>query len=131
MTSSPDLIHELRASRPSAPAQLRARIRELVAEQPARARWTGWRLPVRRGALLAVPAAVAVAIAAAGIVGLSRSGPPAEESSAQRALGDGSVHGELAPTTKAQANTPAPAFGAADSAGGPRAQRVSATLTVE
>ena len=37
MTSSPELIHELRASRPSAPAELRARVREIAAEQPARA----------------------------------------------------------------------------------------------
>ena len=34
MTSSPELIHELRASRPSAPAELRARVRELSAEEP-------------------------------------------------------------------------------------------------
>ena len=33
MTSSPDLIHELRASRPSAPAELRARIRAIAAER--------------------------------------------------------------------------------------------------
>ena len=34
MTSSPDLIHELRASRPSAPLELRARVREIAAAQP-------------------------------------------------------------------------------------------------
>ena len=33
MTSSPDLIHELRASRPSAPLELRARVREISSEQ--------------------------------------------------------------------------------------------------
>ena len=49
MTSSPDLIHELRASRPSAPLELRARVREIAAEQPARAPWASWRFPVRRG----------------------------------------------------------------------------------
>ena len=32
MTSSPDLIHELRASRPSAPLALRARVREIAAQ---------------------------------------------------------------------------------------------------
>ena len=31
MTPSPELIHELRASRPSAPADLRTRVRELAA----------------------------------------------------------------------------------------------------
>jgi len=128
MTSSPDLIHELRASRPSAPAQLRGRVRELAAEQPARPRWASLRFPIRRSVLVAVPATVALAIAAAGVVGLSRSDAPTQGSLAQRAP---SVPGELAPATKAQANTPAPAFGAADSAAGPRAQRVSATLTVE
>ena len=33
MTPSPDLIHELRASRPAAPADLRARVRELAAAE--------------------------------------------------------------------------------------------------
>jgi hypothetical protein len=119
MTSSPDLIHELRASRPTAPLHLRARVRELTAEQPARTRWTGWRFSVRRSALVAVPAAVAVAIAAAGVVGLSRSVPP-------------TVSGENAPMTKAlPQRAPAPNYGAADLAAGTRAQKVSATLTVE
>jgi hypothetical protein len=76
-----------------------------------------------------VPAAVAIAIAAAGVVGLSRSDAPTQESLAQQTS---SVHGELAPTTKAQPQrTPAPNYGAADLATGARAQRVSATLTVE
>src|SRR5436190_136224 len=61
MTSSPDLIHELRASRPSASADLRARVRELAIEQPARRRRPSWRFSIRRGALIAVPAAVAIA----------------------------------------------------------------------
>jgi Domain of unknown function (DUF4349) len=86
MTSSPDLIHELRASRPSAPTDLRTRIRELAAEQPAPARRAGWRFPVRRGALIAVPAAVALALAAAGVLGLTRSNVPTR------------VSGENAPT---------------------------------
>ncbi len=73
MTSSPELIHELRASRPSAPAELRARVREIAAEQPARARWASWRFPVRRGMLVAVPAAAALAFASAGVLGLARS----------------------------------------------------------
>jgi hypothetical protein len=131
MTSSPDLIHELRASRPPAPAHLRARVRELAAERPARSRRASWRFPIRRGALIAAPAAVAMAIAAAGVVGLSRSDAPSQES-LQQATGTGSVHGELAPTTKAQTQrTPARNYGAADLATGARAQQVSATLTVE
>ncbi len=89
MTSSSDLIHELRALRPSAPADLRTRIRELAAEQPAPTRRAGWRFPVRRGALIAVPAAVALALAAAGVVGLTRSDVPTR------------VSGENAPTPTA------------------------------
>jgi Domain of unknown function (DUF4349) len=127
MTSSPDLIHELRASRPFAPVDLRARVRKLAAEQPARPRWASWRVPIRRGALVAVPAAVALAIAAAGVVGLSRSDVPTSES-----LRTETVAGEASPTTKARAQmAPAPNYGAADLATGTRAQRVSATLTVE
>jgi uncharacterized protein DUF4349 len=122
MTSSPDLIHELRASRPSAPVHLRARVRELAAEQPTRPRWT--RFPSRRVALIAVPAAAALAVVAAGAIGLSRPESPSTESLARN------VHGEAAPTTKAQL-APAPTFGTTDSATTGRAQRVSATLTVE
>ncbi len=117
MTSSPDLIHELRASRPSTPAELRARIRELAAERPARAQRARWRFPLRRGPLIAVPAAAALAIVTAGVVGLTRPERP-------------TVSGENAPTPTRLANAPAPAYGAADAAA-PRAQRVSATLTVE
>jgi hypothetical protein len=132
MTSSPDLIQELRASRPSAPADLRTRVRELTAERPARARWTSWRFPVRRGALVAVPAAVAIAIAAAGVVGLSRSDAPGQASLAGQRNPEAKpthLEAQTAPSTRAM--TPAPTFGAMDSAAGPRAQRVSATLTVE
>jgi hypothetical protein len=130
MTSSPDLIQELRASRPSAPADLRARVRELAAERPARTRWTGWRFPARRGALVAAPAAVAIAIAAAGIVGLSRSDAPDQASLAGRNPEAKATHLD-AQTAPSRAMTPAPTFGATDSATGPRAQRVSATLAVE
>ncbi len=119
MTSSPDLIHELRASRPLAPADLRARIRELAADQPARPSWTSWRLSLRRGMLVAVPAAAALALASAGVLGLARSDSP-------RAHGT-NASPELAPSTNLQATTKA---GAAD-ASTPRAQRVSATITLE
>ncbi len=124
MTSSPDLIHELRASRPSAPAELRTRVRALAAKQPARSRspWATWRFPIRRSVLVAVPAAAAVAIASAGILGLARSDSPqalrrdsAEKQTLETAVPDAGVSGARA---------------APDSAA-PRAQRVSATLTLE
>src|SRR6188508_2541510 len=76
MTPSPDLIHELRASRPSAPADLRTRVRAVASEQPRQAPWSNWRFPVRRGLLVAVPAAAALALASAGVLGLARSDGP-------------------------------------------------------
>jgi uncharacterized protein DUF4349 len=128
MTSSPDLIHELRASRPSAPADLRARIRELAATQPVQPRhapWASWRFPARRGALVVVPAAFALALASAGVLGLARSDSP---QAVREATTESSTTAQLAPrAAPLQATTKA---GAADAAT-PRAQRVSATLTLE
>jgi hypothetical protein len=132
MTSSPDLIHELRASRPSAPVHLRARVRELAAEQPAQPRWTARRFSLRRSALVVVPAAVALAIAAAGVVGLTRPGEASTESLRQEATAP-RVFEPYTGTSKSPSLPPrlATGTGAADAATGPRAQRVSATLTVE
>jgi len=138
MTSSPELINELRASRPAAPAALRARVRELSAERPAKAPLGRFRFPVRRVALIAIPTAAALALASAGVVGLSRS-DVSTEAIRQKSL---------ATTTGADSATPAPnalglperaqsgtvSGGLTDTAIAPttgRAQRVSATLTVE
>jgi hypothetical protein len=130
MTSSPELIHELRASRPSAPAELRARVREIEAEQPARARWASWRFPVRRGMLVAVPAAATLAFASAGVLGLARS-DVAPQTYRQNALGKATA--ESAPLTGSGGVVPAPSRtqGSALDQSTDRAQRVSATLTVE
>ena len=131
MTSSPDLIYELRASRPSAPSELRARVREIAAEQPARAAWPSWRFPVRRGLLVAVPAAAAIAFASAGVLGLARSDTPSPESLRQQeSLAADSAAGK----TAQEAAPGALSDPSAQSTIGPtadRAQRVSATLTVE
>lgn len=127
--TSPDLISELRASRPSAPADLRTRVRAIASDQPRPARWASWRFPVRRGLFVAVPAAAALALASAGVLGLARSDTP--QALRQDTL-DKSATAELAPSTElgaTRASTPG-AGGAADTAS-PRAQRVSATLTVE
>jgi hypothetical protein len=128
MTSSPDLIHELRASRPVAPADLRARVREVAAGQPARSPVARWRFPLRRGLLVAVPAAAAIAIASAGVVGLSRSGAPSTEA-LRESVATGAANGQGAPQAapKVAATTPS----AADAATPDRAQQISATLTVE
>ena len=137
MTSSPELINELQASRPAAPPELRARVRELSAESPAQAPLRRFRFPARRVALIAIPTAAALANASAGVVGLSRS-DVSTEAIRQKSL---------VTTTGAGSTTPAPnasregatlsgtaSGGLADTAIAPttgRAQRVSATLTVE
>jgi hypothetical protein len=142
MTSSPDLIHELKAARPSAPIALRARVRELATQDaaPATASWPKLqlRLPVRRIAMVAMPAVVALAIVTAGVTGLARSDGTNEAFREQ--LADKATPGVpewgAADTTESH-ETLSPALpGAADqgSAIAPttgRAQRVNATLTLE
>ena len=116
MTPSPELIRELRASRPSAPAELRARVRAVASERPIRSPWASWRFPLRRGMLVAVPAAAALAIASAGVLGIARSDSP--EPVSRAAL------------EKSTLQAP-PEYDTSTAGSGQRAQRVSATLTVE
>jgi Domain of unknown function (DUF4349) len=122
MNASPDLLRELASSRPTASPALRARIRELAAAEPARPRWSWAGVPLRRVALVAAPAVLALAVAGAGVIGLSRSG--------ERDALEGRVEGFS--TDQTLLGTPteraAPALGATTDQ---RAQRVSATLTVE
>jgi hypothetical protein len=132
MTPSPELLDELRASRPAAPADLRARVREIAAREEApRAVWPRprFRLPARRFGLVALPAAAALALATAGVLGLARSDSPQTEA-LQRHATDQAAPESAAP--------PPAALGATDqrnqSAIAPdpsRAQRITATLTVE
>jgi Domain of unknown function (DUF4349) len=126
MTSSPDLIHELRASRPSAPLALRTRVREIAAVQPKPAPWSNLRFRARRSVLVVVPAAAALAFATAGVLGLARSDAPL-----QGVARDDAAEKTLLESATAPSGTVAPTQGAADAATGDRAQRVSATLTVE
>lgn len=141
MTSSPELIHELRASRPSAPAELRGRVREIASEAPSSGgrRWPTLALPVRRVALVAVPAAVALAFVSAGVLGLSRADVRTEasrESLATKASEESTLNAypatpgesDSAQSAGASGQGNVPRTGTADS---DRAQRVSATLTVE
>ena len=125
MTSSPDPIHELRASRPSAPLELRTRVREIASAQPKPAPWAHWRFPVRRGVLVAVPAAVALSFATAGVIGLASSDAPSTEALRQSGAADTTSTAEAGKAPAPPQDT-ATTLGAAD-----RAQRVSATLTVE
>ncbi|HYI74643.1 MAG TPA: DUF4349 domain-containing protein [Gaiellaceae bacterium] len=131
MTSSPELIHELRASRPSAPLELRARVREIAvtSARPKPAPWASWRFPLRRGALIAVPAAAALAFASAGVLGLARSdvapqsGAIFNRDRAEKTTLESGTAPNVSPQLAPQ--------GTADAATDNRIQRVSATLTVE
>jgi hypothetical protein len=99
-----ELVLELRATRVAAPAGLRERVAGLDAAQPvgASAAANRRRLPVRRLALAAVPAAVALALAGALVAGLATSGGGRRERA--RALG-ASVHTAKVPLARSQ---PAP-----------------------
>jgi hypothetical protein len=141
MTSSPDLHRELRATRPAAPAALRARVRELAAEeqQPRASRAGSFlaslRLPVRRAALVVVPAAAALALVSAGTLGILRSGGSTEAFDSQRTVAtpESTPPWErlAVPQATDSSTTPSPASGAGAKATGGRAQQISATLTVE
>jgi hypothetical protein len=125
MNASPDLIRELASSRPTAPPELRARVRELAAQQPARAGWTWPRFAVRRAALVALPAAAALAVVSAGAIGLSRS------DGGRETLEQGRAESTLA-TDQAQRQPPLSGqAGTGTFATEDRAQRISATLTLE
>ena len=72
---SPELAAELRTARPIASSGLRQRVLEVAArEEPPRRRFS--LPPVRRAALIAVPAALAIAAGGALVHGLVNSGPP-------------------------------------------------------
>jgi len=80
--SSSELQEQIRISRPTAPTDLRLRVRALAADerQPRLAALT--RLRPRRLALVAAPAFAVLAVAAAGAIGLARSGSTPSDTSA-------------------------------------------------
>ncbi len=131
--TSPELIHELTASRPVAPTALRAQVREIAAAEaaPQTSFWPKLRLPVRRIALVAVPAAATVAIASAGVLGLARSDgyvtAQRDELYAERGVGESAPSTPLGAPTLAQDSAQGSVVGPDTG----RAQRVSATLTLE
>jgi Domain of unknown function (DUF4349) len=76
---SPELATELRGARPSASRELRERVLKITArERPARQPWFTLP-PLRRMALVAAPAAIAVAVGGALVHGLVHSGKSAEK----------------------------------------------------
>jgi Domain of unknown function (DUF4349) len=136
--TTPELIHELRASRPTAPSALKSRIREISAQEAAPGAWSRFRFPVRRAAFIAIPAAAALAFASAGVLGLARSGGTTvtarDQALAQKTTNTPAPSSELGVTGDQGGTTtvhgglaPAPGIGPTTD----RAQRVSATLTVE
>lgn len=73
--SSPDPITQLRSAKPAASAELRERVRALAARTPEPRRpFFPARFSLRRAVLVAVPAALALVLGAAGVIGLTRSG---------------------------------------------------------
>ncbi|MDQ3379762.1 MAG: DUF4349 domain-containing protein [Actinomycetota bacterium] len=139
--TSPDLINELTGSRPVAPTGLRARVREIAAQEaaPKASFWPQLRLPIRRIALVAIPATALVAIASAGVLGLARSdGNVAAlreaESFEKAGSPDTATTTELSDRTGSAPilpNAPDQNLGSVVSPTLDRAQRISATLTVE
>lgn len=67
---SETLLNEIRATKPEAPSALRDRVRALAAQEPAPA--TSFARFEWRRLVLVVPAAAVVAVAAAGVIGLTR-----------------------------------------------------------
>ena len=146
--TSPELIRELQATRPAAPAALRSRVREIAAPAASAPR-SRFRLALPRPAFVAVPAAAALVLAlgVAGVVGLAGSGSDsriavaAQPKSPPPYLTATTASGEAAPTRTREApgvgqdqalhGALAPAPNAAIGPTPGRAQRVAATLTIK
>src|SRR4051794_11139916 len=76
---SPELTLELRAARPVASPELRERVLELAAHEGSVRKPFFSRPPLRRLALVAVPAALALAVGGALVHGLTHSGRSAHQ----------------------------------------------------
>jgi Domain of unknown function (DUF4349) len=134
-----ELIHELQAARPQAGEPLRARVAAMAAQAPPTRRLFngGFGIPLRRAALCALPAMVALALASAGAIGLARSGggdhvalaPPSAAADAFRATTPEAARGSAAPAQgdRSGLKGAAPAVGPTTG----RPQRYSGELTLE
>jgi hypothetical protein len=129
-----EIVHELRASRPTAGEALRLQVLTLASAPAARAPSLRDRLRGRRRLLFAVPAAAALAVVSAVAIGVTRPEPSAREASAPPAAVEAqtgvgtpqapgmTLAGPSADASAARAKAPGPATG--------RAQRYSASLTL-
>ncbi|HEY1317619.1 MAG TPA: DUF4349 domain-containing protein [Gaiella sp.] len=127
-----EIVDELRAGRPRASDALRLQVMTIAASPVPRTPTLRERLRGRRRFALVVPAGAAVAMAAAVVIGISRSGSPSTVGSAapeSAARSAGTAGSSLAaPPTAADAAT------AQKAAPGPiagRAQRYSAALSLQ
>src|SRR4051794_10008723 len=126
-----DLIAEIRASRPTAPAELRARVRELAATRPAPRRRLTW----RRALVVVVPVAAAAALAATFLPRrhdrtTAIDAPYAQDTSGRlQTLTPSATHAATPPIAKATSGAERLAPTAPPTSR-TRAQRYSATLTV-
>src|SRR5512133_3902081 len=93
---SPELATELRSARPSASPELRERVLAVAAQQEPRRPRRFALPPVRRMALVAAPAVVAVAVGGALVHGLVHSGKSAQKAAATVA-GGSAGSGQLVP----------------------------------
>jgi hypothetical protein len=103
--TSPDLIRELQATRPQAPAGLRERVRELGARESSKRSRLRPPITLRRPSLVALPlaAALAIALGTAGVVGLADSGGDRESSTLSST--DAAEKATGAPTPSPQTTT--------------------------
>jgi hypothetical protein len=127
-----EIVEELRAARPRASDALRLQVMTIAAQPVPRTPTFRERMRGRRRLTLVVPAGAALAMAAAVVIGVSRSGSPATVGSAapESAARSAPTTGEslAAPPAAADAST------AQKAAPGPtagRAQRYSAALSLQ
>jgi hypothetical protein len=128
---SPELATELRSARPSASPELRERVLAVAAQEEPR-RPPRFTLPLRRLAVVAVPAALALAIGGAVVHGLVHSGGSGRTVAGTSAVHSGTVGQRLKQEGAAGALGPLPARARAIAPSTPsRLQRYTASLRVQ
>jgi len=129
---SPELATELRSARPSASPDLRERVLAVAAQEKPRRPPRFTLPPLRRLAVVAVPAALALAIGGAVVHGLVHSGGSGRTVAGTSAVHSGTVGQNLKQEGSAGALTPLPARARAIAPSTPsRLQRYTASLRVQ